>query len=225
MPHGVAGSMGSGYAKLFAAAGHNVTLTYSRDPDKLARAGGPDVASQPDLAAAITDADVVVFSVPWQQVEDVLGKVGTLDGRIVIDAMTPLETDMSGLTVGFTTSGAETLAAKLPGARVVMALQNTFAAVVNAPERDIVGHSPSMFFVGDDPDAKQQVATLIRDAGYEPIDGGPLRNARYLEPLCFFTVQLAYSQGYGDHIGLKLLTESTTACHVRDSDGDHRSNR
>jgi hypothetical protein len=33
---------------------------------------------------------------------------------------------------------------------------------------------------------------LIRDAGFDPIDAGPLRIARYIEPFCLLVAQLAY---------------------------------
>ena len=202
------GSMGAGYGHLWAHAGHHVTFTYSRDPDKLAgtaASAGPGATHEVDPAAAVAGADLVVLAVSWQQIDDVLSKVGPLAGQVVAEAFSPLLPDMSGLAVGFTTSGAETLAAKIPRARVVMALQNTFADVVNAPSRQLAGQTPTMFFCGDDPDAKATVATVIGDAGYEPVDAGPLAVARYLEPLCYFTVNLAYDQGMGAAVGLKLL--------------------
>jgi predicted dinucleotide-binding enzyme len=45
---------------------------------------------------------------------------------------------------------------------------------------------------GDDDGAKRVAATLIRDAGFEPLDAGPLRIARYLEPFTLLVGQLAY---------------------------------
>lgn len=205
-----AGNMGAGYGALWAATGHAVTYTYARSEDKLraaAEATGHGAGYAVDPAAAAADADVVVLAVGWAQLDDVLGRLGPQPGRLVVDAFTPLNADMSGLAVGHTTSGAETLAARLPDARVVMALQNTFADVVRAPRRTLAGQTPTMFFCGDDPEAKRTVAGLITDAGYEPVDAGPLAVARYLEPVCFFTVALAYQQGLGPHIGLKLLVD------------------
>lgn len=203
-----AGNMGGGYGRLWAAAGHEVLFSYALDPSNLAAAAataGPRASYDEDPQRAVTGANVVVLCVPWQQVDDVLTRTGDLSGKVVAEAISPLLTDMSGLAVGFDTSGAEQLAAKIPDARVVMALQNTFADVVNAPRRELGGQTPTMFFCGDDPAAKTTVSALITDAGYEPVDAGPLTVARYLEPLCYFTVNLAYTQGLGSHIGLKLL--------------------
>ena len=39
--------------------------------------------------------------------------------------------------------------------------------------------------------AKDIAATLIRDVGFDPIDAGPLRNARYTEPLAVLIARLA----------------------------------
>jgi predicted dinucleotide-binding enzyme len=204
------GNMGSGYGALWTAAGHTVTYTYSRSEDKLRRVAeqsGPGATYHVDPRAAAEGADAIVLCISWAQLDDVLGKLGPLPGRLVIDAFTPLTADMRDLAVGHTTSGAETLAARLPDSHVVMALQSTFADIVHAPSRLIAGETPTMFFCGDDPAAKKTVAGLINDAGYAPVDAGPLRMARYLEPVCFLTVALAYQQGLGSRIALKLLID------------------
>ncbi len=203
-----AGNLSGGYRRIWAAAGHPITFSYALGPAQpvaAATASGPNASYDEDPASAVRGADVVVLCIPWAQVDDALGKTGDLTGALVADAFTPPLPDMSGLAVGFTTSGAEQLAAKIPGARVVTALQNTFADVVNAPTRRLIGQNPTMFFCGDDPDAKSIVATLIGDAGYEPVDAGPLAVARHLEPVCFSTVTLAYAQGLGSRICLELL--------------------
>lgn len=213
-----AGNMGAGYGKLFAQAGHQVTYTYARDPKKLdqaARASGPTARAVALPADAVRDADVVFLTVPYQQVPAALAAVGAaqgaLRGKVLAEAVNAITTDMSGLEVGFTTSGAEEIAKLAPGAKVVMAGQNTFAEVVNAPERTVGGETPTLFFCGDDAGAKATVAGLMREAGYAPVDGGPLQNARYLEPLCFFVIQLAYAQGMGPHLGLALLRDAPAA--------------
>ena len=62
-----------------------------------------------------------------------------------------------------------------------------------------------MFYCGDDPAAKSTVAELIREIGFEPVDSGPLQNARYLEPLAEHMVHLAYALGMGTDQALKLI--------------------
>jgi 8-hydroxy-5-deazaflavin:NADPH oxidoreductase len=204
-----AGNMGTGYGQLWAPAGHHITYTYSRSEDKLRAAAettGHQATHHTDPRVAADGADAVVLCINWAQLDDALDKLGPLPGQLVVDAFTPLKPDMSGLEIGHTTSGAETLAARLPEARVVMAFQNTFADILHAPTRQVGGHTPTMFFCGDDTDAKKTVADLVIDAGYHPIDAGPLPIARLLEPVCFFTVALAYQRGLGSRIALTLLT-------------------
>jgi hypothetical protein len=41
---------------------------------------------------------------------------------------------------------------------------------------------PSLVYCGDDRHGKKVAATLIRDVGFDPMDVGPLRTARYTEP-------------------------------------------
>jgi predicted dinucleotide-binding enzyme len=62
-----------------------------------------------------------------------------------------------------------------------------------------------VFAAGDDATAKQQVMQMSRDIGFEAVDAGPLQNARLLEPLGYFNIQLGYVLGLGTDIGLKLL--------------------
>ena len=63
------------------------------------------------------------------------------------------------------------------------------------------------FVAGDDETARKQVVDLARSIGFDPVDSGPLKNARLLEPLAFFNIQLGYGLGMGTNIGFKLLHE------------------
>jgi hypothetical protein len=65
-------------------------------------------------------------------------------------------------------------------------------------------HRPSLLYCGDDHDAKHIAARLIRDAGFSPVDGGPLRIARYLEPFTLAMAQLAYEGDDGPEIAYRI---------------------
>jgi 8-hydroxy-5-deazaflavin:NADPH oxidoreductase len=54
---------------------------------------------------------------------------------------------------------------------------------------------PSLVYCGDDAQAKELAARLIRDVGFDPVDAGPLRIARYTEPFSLLMAQLAYEGG------------------------------
>lgn len=59
---------------------------------------------------------------------------------------------------------------------------------------------------GDDAGAKETASTLARDIGLEPVDAGPLRVARYLEPFALLVARLAYQQGLGPELGVRFVT-------------------
>jgi predicted dinucleotide-binding enzyme len=154
---------------------------------------------------AATQADVVILAVPFSALDEVVKNLGAaLDGKVVVDATNALTPDYQ-LALGYTTSGAEELQKKLPGARVVKAFNTVFAQHMDGGK---VGRTPLTAFVsGDDAAAKQTVVTLAKDIGFETVDAGPLKNARLLEPVGHLNIQLGYALGLGTQIGFKLVRE------------------
>ncbi len=200
------GRMGASLGKIWSQAGHEVTLSFGRDQQKLqsaARAGGSRArTTQP--AQAVTDAEVVVLAVPWGAVDAALQQAGSLAGKTLLTIVNPILPDMSGLAVGTTTSGAEEIAKKAPGARVVEAIP-PFADVLASPSRRFDGEQTASFYCGDDAEAKQVVAELLADLDVQAVDAGPLRNARYIEPAGFLLVQLQYAPTAQGQYGLHVL--------------------
>ena len=200
-----AGNMGTGMGKFWAKNGHPIMLSYSRSPEKLKAAAesiGADVLVG-TAAEAVQFADVVVLSVAWAAVTDALQQAGSLEGKIVFSCVNALLPDMSGLAVGTTTSAAEEIAKLAPGARLVESMP-LFAEVLHSPSRQFGDQTPSVFYCGDDLEAKAVVADLLRETECDPIDAGPLSNARYIEPAGMLLVQLAYVQQMGQ-VAVKLL--------------------
>ena len=199
------GAMGSALGLLWARQGHVVTFSYSRNPAKLEQmareAGHRSRVGTPQEAAA---AHVVLISVLWSRIDEALAAAGLLKGKIVIDCMLPMTADDSALAIGHTTSGGEALAKK-SGARVVKAFNQIFSDVLAADDRKFGSDTPTMFYCGDDAEAKKVVADLIGQAGFEPVDAGKLERARLLEPLGLLIGVLALEEGLGEQIGLKLL--------------------
>ena len=202
-----AGNVGTGIGKHLAARGHDVVLSFSKTQDSLDKAaatvgGGARAGS---VAEAAGHGEVVVLATPWGATEDALEQAGSaLGGKIVWDCTNPLLPDMSGLALGTTTSGGEQVMAWAPGARVVKAVP-PFAEVLHAPSTEVGGSLPGVFVCGDDAGARETVVGLVRDIDADPVDAGPLRLARYTEPLGMLLVQLAYVQGMGARISAKLL--------------------
>jgi predicted dinucleotide-binding enzyme len=147
--------------------------------------------------------EVVILAVPWPAAQDAIQSAGDLDGKVLVDATNPLAPNLSGLTLGHSTSAGELVAAWAPGARVVKAFNSTGSG--NMADPAYGAQQTSMFLCSDDADAKASVAHLGEEIGFEMIDAGPLANARLLEPLALLWIYLAYVQGMGPDIAFKLL--------------------
>jgi predicted dinucleotide-binding enzyme len=199
--------MGTPLGRIWAQAGHRVVFCFGRDRRRLeevARTAGP-AARVASPAEAVAAAEVAVLAVPWGEVDQALGEAGPLDGKVLLSIVNPLKPDLSGLAIGTTTSCAEEIAAKAPGARLVAAIP-PFAEVLASPSRRFGGEQPAVFYCGDDVPAKVAVADLLSDIDVAPVDVGPLRNARYVEPAGFLLVQIQYAPGAHGQYGLRLLT-------------------
>jgi 8-hydroxy-5-deazaflavin:NADPH oxidoreductase len=73
-----------------------------------------------------------------------------------------------------------------------------FAAFLDDGPRTVDGGRPvTVTYAGDNAAAKDTVGRLITDIGFDPVDAGPLSNARYMEPAGFLLAQLAYRLGHG----------------------------
>lgn len=186
------GNIGSGLGILLAKKGHEVMFSYSHDPLKVQRVvdeAGPNAQSgTPEQAARF--GDIVLLAVGWGAVTDALKSAGSLDGKTLVSCVNPLTPDFSGLEVGTTTSGAEEIAKLVPGAHVVEAFLNVFAGILHSGTMMFGPDVPSVFYCGDDAGSRAAVAKLITDIGLEPVDSGPLKNARFVEPTAMLILQL-----------------------------------
>jgi 8-hydroxy-5-deazaflavin:NADPH oxidoreductase len=186
------GFMGIGLGKLFAKHGHEVLFSFSRDPDKVEQAvinAGANAKSGTPMEAA-QFGEVVVLAVGWNAVNEALRAVGPLVGKTLLSCVNPLTHDFTGLVVGTTTSGAEEIAKLVPGAHVVEAFVNVFAGILHSDTMSFGADKPSVFYCGDDETSKSTVGRLIMDIGFEAVDSGPLRNARFIEPTAMLLLQL-----------------------------------
>lgn len=148
-------------------------------------------------------AEIVILAVPFGAVDDAVRGLGDgIGGKTLVDVTNAL-TDNMQLASGCTSSGAEALQQKAPGAKVVKAFNTQFASHMDTGAVD--GQQLTVFTAGDDAAAKERVIQMARDIGFDAIDAGPLQNARLLEPLGYFNIQLGYVLGLGANIGLKLI--------------------
>ena len=189
------GLMGGKLGTIFARAGHEVVFSYARSTEKLKKlardAKGKARVATPSETAH--DSDALLLAVHWSRIEDVLNQTGDLSGKVVVTCSLPMNDDNTELVVAHTSSGAEELARRLPNARVVSAFNTVPSEVLfGVYETKSKGRRPSLVYCGDDQTGKEMAVELIRDAGFEPVDAGPLRIARYTEPFALLVGELAY---------------------------------
>lgn len=194
------GNVGRGLAKAWASGKHEVSVGVRSPATIPSPDNGIRVLSIPEAASS---AEVIALAVPWQGIETALGQCGDLGGKIVIDCTNPLRNDMNGLEIGTTTSAAEQIAASHPGTRVIKAF-NTLGAVLLGNAKFPEG-SASGFYCGDDADSKKTIEPLISAAGLDPVDVGPLVNARWLEAMAMLWIDLALHRGFQANFAFRLM--------------------
>jgi len=202
-----AGSLGSALGRRLASRGHEIMFGGGESAQEAAARSGAKVGTNPD---AVAFCDVVILAVPFAAVDCALADAGPLRNRVLWSCVNALRPDLSGLAVGFDTSGAETVAARAAGARVVAAIPPFASAIASGELSYDGGLEPTVFLCGDDDEAKRVVDGLVRDIGAQPVDAGALSAARFVEPAMMLLVSLAYS-GVPRDIGLRLLERTGNA--------------
>jgi predicted dinucleotide-binding enzyme len=152
---------------------------------------------------AAAGADVVVVATPWAAVPEVAAQLQGLSGAVLVDATNPIGPGLS-LDLGpGGESGAERLAALVPGARVVKAFNTIGFNIMADPAFD--GGPATLCYCGDDAAARRTVHQLAEELGFAPVDVGPLAKARLLEPFALLWITLAMQQGHGREIAFQLM--------------------
>jgi len=193
------GQVGGALAHNLARCGHQVTL--AGDPEgsdsiRKTLARNPDLGAAPTLEA-VQSAEVIFLATPYGAAEAALKDI-PLAGKILVDCTNPVG---PGLSHGLNSvaSGSERIQALVPQAKVVKAF--TIYGFENFENSAYPGYSvkPAMFFCGDDPAAKQAVAGLIADLGWEPVDVGGLVQALHLEHMTLLWIRMARAKGGSPH--------------------------
>jgi len=200
-----AGNMGRSIAAQLATTGDGVTLS-DRNPGK-AEAAVTEIGGGGVRAGDVSDAlasDVVVLALSYPGTTDFARDHATeLDGKIVIDISNPLDDSWIRLQTDPSTSSAELLAEQLPGSRIVKAFNTTHPPALAEGQIDEL--DLDVFLASDDDAAKSQVGDLVKAAEMRPIDAGRLDNARLLERLTAFQIELSQRYGLDYRLTFKLL--------------------
>lgn len=187
-----AGQVGAPLAAHLADAGHAVVLAESKEGSATvaaAKARSPRLSSGP-IADAVRDAEVVFVATPFGAHESVLPPFAeALAGKVVVDCTNPVG---PGLTHGLESkrSGSELVQSLVPKAHVVKAFTIYGFENFEDPAYPAYGVKPAMLFCGDDRAAKERVAGLVRDCGFEPVDVGGLVQALHLEHMTLLWVRM-----------------------------------
>jgi hypothetical protein len=177
----------------------------SRLPSKLddwKQTAGPH-ASIGTFEDAARFGEIVVVAVKGTAAEETVRACGrALDGKTVIDTTNPIAdaAPVNGVLSFFTgpnDSLMEKLQAAAPAARFVKAFSCVGNAYMVAPE--LPGGPPTMFICGNDPAAKAEVATLLKQFGWDVEDAGAVEAARAIEPLCMLWCIPGFREGRWTH--------------------------
>lgn len=187
------GNVGQALAAGFRRAGHEVVFGVR----------APAGEDQRPVDEAIASSDLAVLAVPYGAAQEVVASIPDWGGKVLVDATNPIAPGMAGLSVGTSSSGAEQVAARAVGARVVKAFNTTGAG--NLAHPDYPEGRPFMPVAGDDAGARQVVLGLASELGFEAVDAGPLSAARFLEPFAMTWIHLAYGRGQGAGFAFGLL--------------------
>jgi 8-hydroxy-5-deazaflavin:NADPH oxidoreductase len=203
------GRMAVRLARILVDNGHSVTLG-SRTPARAANlarvlgerlcAGGTyeDAASRPYVLPAIFLRDGLF---------DVMERLRPrLEGKTLIDIANPFNADYTGFILPWDTSAAEEMQRRFPSSPVVGLFKNVAWETFENP-RFVEGVS-DIFVVGDHAGAKRRVSDLFTPSSFRLVDAGPLVNARTVERMTLFAMELGGRLGYLPRIGWKLLGET-----------------
>jgi 8-hydroxy-5-deazaflavin:NADPH oxidoreductase len=190
------GKMGSGFARLLASKGFDTTIG-NKNAEKasaLAKEIGAK-AKGGSVKDAVSQADVAILAVKYEDTVEALKAAGDLTNKVIIDISNPITPDFKALTIGHSTSAAEEIQKHAPSAKIVKAFNTIFAEL--HPTESRKGRRVQVFIAGDDEAANAKVTDLVKALEFEPINSGPLSNARFLEPMGELNIWLGFFLGWG----------------------------
>jgi 8-hydroxy-5-deazaflavin:NADPH oxidoreductase len=183
------GNVGTAIGAAAVKAGYEVVFAASDDEKTQATAAAAGARAAASVTDAVAASDIVVLAVPYTALAEVAAEIAPVAiGKVIVDPTNPLKADGSGLATGPDASGAEELAALLPGARVVKAFNTLFAGNTANPEA--LGFQLDSLFATDDDVAKDAICGLSSSIGFRPIHVGPLTASRELEAMAWLNIRL-----------------------------------
>ena len=175
-----AGRIGGTLGERWVKAGHEVLLS-SRHPERLKgladRLGPRARAGMPREAAAF--GEIILISVPYGALPQV-GRdyAAELRGKVVLETGNPFPSRDGDMAIPARAKGAGVASAQfLPGVRLVRAFNSIpYYDLRGEAHRD--GERVAVPLASDDKAALKVAASLVEDAGFEPVVVGPLARAK-----------------------------------------------
>lgn len=174
------GNIGGTIGGLWVKKGHSVFFS-SRHPDELkdmiAKLGS--LAKAGTVEEAVAFGDVLFIAVPYGAIPQI-GKdySAKMKGKVMLDACNAVSTRDGAVADEVEQNGIGVTTQKyFPGVRIVRAF-NTMSYMVFAREANRPDPKLAIPIAGDDPQAVQIAAALVRDAGFDPVTVGTLADAR-----------------------------------------------
>ncbi len=206
-----AGNMGRGIGTRLAAGGHSVTFVDATQETAEKTAAEVRAAAKGGAKVGTASLDnvnlgeVVVLAVWYGTNIELVKQLGArLAGKVVVDIANPLNATYDGLATAPDSSSAEDVAkAAAAGTKVVKAFNTTYAGTLMAGQ--VQGQKLDVFIAGDDAEAKNKVATLVKDGQMRPVDTGPLSRARQIEGMQFLHIVVQGTLGTNWGSTIKIL--------------------
>jgi hypothetical protein len=202
------GCVGCALGERWTSAGHDVTFGVRNPHDARKQAAASEMRAALGSVHDAAQCEAILLAVHWSDVPNALKAAGDLNGKVLLDCTNPVNADFTCLSMGHDTSAGEVIARIEPLARVVK-IFNTNGAK-NMSDAAYGSHRVTMFYAGNDAAANQLAAGLAADIGFEPIELGPLKYARLLEPLAMTWIILAHHRGFGRDFAIDVVRRSGT---------------
>jgi|SRR5688500_1244186 NADPH-dependent F420 reductase len=206
------GNMGRAIATRAVAGGHSVTVvgktleSAQKVADEVRASAKQDAEVSATTLENVEPGDVVVLALWYGTNIEVAKQLSEkLNGKTVVDIANPLNSTYDGLVTAPDSSSAEDVAKAVgPKTKVVKAFNTTYASTLLSGQ--VAGEPLDVFIAGDDEEAKNRVAQLIKDAGLRPVDTGPLSRARQIEGLGFLHIVTQGDLGTNYASAVKILS-------------------
>lgn len=208
---GSTGNMGAAIARSLAKGPYRLLLI-ANNKEKLAtlindiksKNPGADVETIDCSVDGSWEADIIIAAVPYSAEKEIAEKIREVaNQKIVISIANPMNETYDSLVTPAGSSAAEELQKLLPNSKVIKAFNTTFAADFATPVID--GRQVDSFIAGNNEEALQTVAELVRTAGFNPLMAGDLSVSGTLEAMQLLLIQLSLKNKYNWLAGWKIL--------------------